>query len=50
VLFADRGRVVRQPAGHRRRRLQNWPAGIVLFVAMVLGLYRTTQRSADDRT
>jgi putative OPT family oligopeptide transporter len=31
---------------------ENWALalGIVLFVAMVLGLYRATQRSADDRT
>jgi putative OPT family oligopeptide transporter len=31
---------------------ENWALalGIVLFVAMVLALYRTTQRSADDRT
>ena len=31
---------------------ENWALalGIVLFVAMVLALYRTTRRSADDRT
>ena len=31
---------------------ENWALaiGIVLFVATVVGLYRTTQRSADDRT